>query len=62
VSNDGDQQQSTRSTRVYGRLNFRRVYTLEPDDEYSEISDFESTNHPSVGDESESAVTVQPAP
>jgi hypothetical protein len=38
------------------------VYTLESDDEYSEISDFESDNHPSDGDESDSAVTDQPAP
>jgi hypothetical protein len=38
------------------------VYTLESDDEYSEISDFESDNQPSDGDESDSAVTDQPAP
>jgi hypothetical protein len=38
------------------------VYTLESGDEYSEISDFESDNHPSDGDESDSAVTDQPAP
>jgi hypothetical protein len=38
------------------------VYTLESDNEYSEISDFESDNHPSDGDESESVVTDQQAP
>jgi hypothetical protein len=38
------------------------VYTFESDDEYSEISDFESDNHLSDGDESDSAVTDQPAP
>jgi hypothetical protein len=38
------------------------VYTLESDDEYSEISDFESDNYPSDGDESDSEVTDQPAP
>jgi hypothetical protein len=38
------------------------VYTLESNDEYSETSDFESDNHPSDGDESDSAVTDQPAP
>jgi hypothetical protein len=36
-------------------------YTLESDDEYSEISDFEIDNHPSDGDESDSAVTDHPA-
>jgi hypothetical protein len=38
------------------------VYTLESDDEYSEISDVESDNHPRDGDESDSAVADQPAP
>jgi hypothetical protein len=38
------------------------VYTLESDDEYSEVRDFEIDNHPSDGDESDSAVTDQPAP
>jgi hypothetical protein len=37
------------------------VYTLDSDDEYSEISDFESDYYPSDGDESDSAVTDKPA-
>jgi hypothetical protein len=38
------------------------VYTLESEDEYSEVSDCESDNHPSDVDEIDSAVSDQPAP